>query len=49
MKLLVTNAKQVVRVTANGEKMLRGLEQTQSSLAILTERNGEGISILIDE
>ena len=49
MKLWIKGARQVVRVVANKERMLCGIQQQNCNLAIIEETNGVGVSIIIDE
>lgn len=52
MRLWVKNARQVVRVVAeddNFKDCLAGPEQKNCKLAILEERDGVGLSIIIDQ
>ncbi len=49
MRLWVKGARQVVRVVANGETQLAGAAQSDCDLAILEEKDGVGVSIIVDE
>ena len=52
MLLWVKNARQVVRVVAEEDHIkdcFAGLQQKNSKLAVLEERNGVGLSIVIDK
>ena len=47
-RLLIHSARQVVQVTATGEKMLTGARQ-MNSLAVLERRHdGQGLSVVVD-
>lgn len=49
MRLWVKGARQVVRVVANGETQLAGAAQSDCDLAILEEKDGVGVSIIVDD